>query len=74
MMSHPYLSFISVRLNLEYNRIELTGVVEYPALDRSWPFQIDGWLRVNDDREIEAFDLVFRHFPWVSLIHMSCFE
>jgi hypothetical protein len=52
--------------------MELTGVVEYPALDRSWPFQIDGWLRVNGDREIEAFDLVFRHFPWVSLIHMSC--
>lgn len=34
-------------------------------LNKTWPFQIDGWFRVNDNREIEAFDLVFRHFSWV---------
>jgi hypothetical protein len=48
----------------------LTGadvLVEYPSLNGTLPFQVDGWLRVNDDREIEAFDLVFRHFPSVSL-------
>jgi hypothetical protein len=41
-------------------------IVEYPSLNETLPFQIDGWLRVNDDREIEAFDLVFRHFPSVN--------
>lgn len=38
----------------------------YELLQKSFPIEIMGWYRIAENGQIEAFDMTFKRWTWVS--------
>ncbi|WWC58717.1 uncharacterized protein I303_101261 [Kwoniella dejecticola CBS 10117] len=50
----------------EFVSTSIKFIFNYPSLNQSFPIQIDAFMKVNDNREIEQYDVSFRRWAWAT--------